>query len=169
MAPRDRAEGTGLSSVIEVDGEFVGTAGAYLRPGRLGPEIGYSIAPWARRRGYAAEAAQRAGRLGAGAGRARVHLYADVLNDASQGVARRAGFSPEGIVRSCLAYRDGTPRRRGALRTDRRRVTPGREDADAASSRPGGQPALAAACGSACRVCDGPAPFCATSVRRMRP
>jgi RimJ/RimL family protein N-acetyltransferase len=108
MAPRDRAEGTGLSSVIEVDGEFVGTSGAYLRPGRLGPEIGYTIAPWARRRGYAAEAAQALATWALGLGAFRVHLYADVLNDASQGVARRAGFSPEGIVRSCLEYRDGT-------------------------------------------------------------
>jgi RimJ/RimL family protein N-acetyltransferase len=36
-----------------------------------------------------------------------VHLYADVRNEASQAVARRAGFTQEGIVRSCLEYRDG--------------------------------------------------------------
>ena len=108
VAPRERAEGTGLSVVIQADGEFVGTSGAYLRPGRLGPEIGYTIAPWARRRGYAAEAASALAGWALGLGAARVHLYADVLNGASQAVARRAGFSPEGIVRSCLVYRDGT-------------------------------------------------------------
>jgi RimJ/RimL family protein N-acetyltransferase len=37
-----------------------------------------------------------------------VHLYADVRNTASQAVARRAGFTQEGVVRSCLDYRDGT-------------------------------------------------------------
>jgi PAS domain-containing protein len=39
---------------------------------------------------------------------ARVHLFADVGNLASQAVARRAGFTAEGVVRSCLSYRDGT-------------------------------------------------------------
>jgi len=37
-----------------------------------------------------------------------VHLVADVRNDASQAVARRAGFTQEGVLRSCLPYRDGT-------------------------------------------------------------
>jgi RimJ/RimL family protein N-acetyltransferase len=42
-----------------------------------------------------------------------VHLFADVGNAASQGVARRAGFAEEGRVRAALADRDGT--RRDAL------------------------------------------------------
>jgi RimJ/RimL family protein N-acetyltransferase len=37
-----------------------------------------------------------------------VHLFADVGNVASQAVAERAGFSREGVVRSCLDQRDGT-------------------------------------------------------------
>ena len=105
---QDRADGSGLPCAVEVDGELVGTAGASLRPGRLGPEIGYSIAPWARRRGYAAEAARALAEWAFGLGAARVHLYTDVGNGASQAVAQRAGFSPEGIVRSCLPYRDGS-------------------------------------------------------------
>lgn len=108
MAARDRADGTGLSSVLETDGEFAGTAGVHLRPGRLGPEIGYAVAPWARRRGYAAEAARALADWALRLGAHRVHLYADVGNGASQAVARRAGFREEGVVRSCLPYRDGT-------------------------------------------------------------
>jgi RimJ/RimL family protein N-acetyltransferase len=107
-AVQDRADGQGLPSAVEADGELVGTAGASLRPGRLGPEIGYSIAPWARRRGYAAEAARALADWALGLGAPRVHLYTDVGNTASQAVARRAGFTQEGVVRSCLAYRDGT-------------------------------------------------------------
>ncbi len=107
-AARERADGQGLPSAVEVDGELVGTAGASLRPGRLGPEIGYSIAPWARRRGYAAEAARALADWALGLGAPRVHLYTDVGNTASQAVARRAGFTQEGVVRSCLEYRDGT-------------------------------------------------------------
>jgi len=35
------------------------------------------------------------------------HLFTDVANTASQRVAERAGFRREGVVRRCLAYRDG--------------------------------------------------------------
>ena len=93
---------------MEADGEFAGTAGLDLRPGRLGPEIGYSIAPWARGRGYATEAARALADWGLGHGAPRVHLFADLRNAASLAVARRAGFTQEGTVRSCLEYRDGT-------------------------------------------------------------
>src|SRR3954467_10434698 len=108
IAMKERADGLGLSVVIETDGELVGTGGLYLRAGRLGPEIGYTIAPWARRRGYAAEATHGLAEWALGLGAPRVHLFVDVANAASQATAVRAGFSPEGTVRSCLAYRDGS-------------------------------------------------------------
>jgi RimJ/RimL family protein N-acetyltransferase len=76
--------------VIEAGGELVGTGGLYLRAGRLGPEIGYTIAPWARRLGYAAETAHAPADWGLGMGAPRVHLFADVRNTASQAAARRA-------------------------------------------------------------------------------
>jgi RimJ/RimL family protein N-acetyltransferase len=66
------------------------------------------VAPWARREGYAAEAARGLADWAFGLGAPRVHLFADVRNDPSQAVARRAGFVQEGIARSCLEYRDGT-------------------------------------------------------------
>lgn len=108
IAPGERAESAGLPTVVEADGELVGAAGVHFRPTRLGPEIGYWVAPWARGRGYAAEAAHALAGWALGLGAPRVHLYADVGNAASQAVAVRAGFTREGVVRSCLDYRDGS-------------------------------------------------------------
>lgn len=65
------------------------------------------MAPWARGRGYATEAARALADWGLARGATRVHLFADVDNAGSQAVARRTGFAREGVVRSCLAYRDG--------------------------------------------------------------
>jgi RimJ/RimL family protein N-acetyltransferase len=105
----ERAEGRGMSVALEADGELVGSSGVYPRPeGRLGPEIGYWVAPWARGHGYAAEAARGLADWAIAHGASRVHLFADVRNTASLAAARRAGFTQEGIVRSCLDYRDGT-------------------------------------------------------------
>jgi RimJ/RimL family protein N-acetyltransferase len=108
IAPRERSDGLGLSVAVEADGEFAGNAGLNLRPGRLGPEIGYSIAPWARGRGYATETARALADWAFAHGVPRVHLFVDVRNAASLAVARRAGFAQEGVVRACLAYRDGS-------------------------------------------------------------
>jgi RimJ/RimL family protein N-acetyltransferase len=103
-----RAEGRGLLTAVEADGEFLGSAGLHLTPGALGPGVGYWLAPWARGRGYAAEAAHALAGWGLELGAPRVHLLADVGNTASQAVAVRAGFSREGVLRSCLDYRDGS-------------------------------------------------------------
>ena len=106
---QERAEGRGMSVAIEADGELVGSSGVYPRSeGRLGPEIGYWVAPWARGAGYAAEATRGLADWAIAHGAPRVHLFADVRNTASLAVARRAGFTQEGVVRSCLDYRDGT-------------------------------------------------------------
>ena len=99
----------GLLSAVEADGEFVGSAGCL--PDRRAARPRARLLPRAlgararlRRRGRAARWRPGPSRLGA----LRVAPLADVRNAASQAVARRAGFSPEGIVRSCLHYRDGT-------------------------------------------------------------
>ena len=106
---RERAEGRGMSVALEADGELVGSSGVYPRAdGRLGPEIGYWVAPWARGHGYAAEAARGLADWAIAHGAPRVHLFADVRNTASLAAARRAGFTQEGVARSCLDYRDGT-------------------------------------------------------------
>jgi RimJ/RimL family protein N-acetyltransferase len=108
QAPQARTEGRGMPTLVEADGEVVGSSGVNLVPGRLGPEIGYWIAPWARGHGYAAEAAHGLAEWALGLGAPRVHLYTDVGNIASQVTARKAGFTQEGVVRSCLEYQDGT-------------------------------------------------------------
>ena len=114
IAPGGRAAGTDLTCAIEADGELVGATGLHsLTTGRLGPEIGYWIAPWARRKGYAAEAARGLADWALAHGAPRAHLFTDVDNLPSRAVARRAGFAEEGVVRGCLEYRDG--RRADAL------------------------------------------------------
>ena len=107
-APAMRADGTGLTVAIEADGRLVGSAGVH-RIGQhpLGPEVGYWTVPEARGQGYAAEAAHALAEWAIGLGAGRVYLVADVLNTGSQAVARRAGFTQEGVLRSYLHYRDG--------------------------------------------------------------
>ena len=108
IAPQGRDERRDLVFAVEADSELMGMCGLHaLTSGRLGPEIGYWIAPWARRRGYAAEAARGLADWVLSHGAPRAHLFTDVDNEPSQAVARRAGFTEEGVVRGCLQYRDG--------------------------------------------------------------
>ncbi|TFV54036.1 N-acetyltransferase [Geodermatophilus sp. DF01-2] len=88
---RDARRGRGRRRVRGVDR-------LHLGGGRLGPEVGY----WSK------DPVSPCTGPGTGRGAPRVHLYADVGNTASQPVAERAGFGREGVVRSCLEYRDGT-------------------------------------------------------------
>jgi RimJ/RimL family protein N-acetyltransferase len=103
-----RAEKQGLLTAVEADGEFVGSAGLHFPATLLGLGVGYWLAPWARGKGYAAEAARGLSDWALDRGAPRIHLFADVGNAASQAVARRAGFLDEGVVRACLPYRDGS-------------------------------------------------------------
>ena len=107
-APGARARGESLNLVVadaaEADGPLLGTVGL-LRPDwtHRTAEIGYWVAPWARRRGAAARAA---GLLAPWAIRtvrfARIACDVDVTNAASRRVAERAGFRHEGVLRSIL-------------------------------------------------------------------
>ncbi|MGR6965877.1 GNAT family N-acetyltransferase [Geodermatophilus sp. URMC 61] len=111
VAVRSRAEGRDLPCAVEARGELVGSCGLHHLQGgggRLGPEIGYWVAPWARGQGHAAEAARALADWAFAHGAVRVHLFTDVANTASQRVAERAGFLREGVVRGCLDHRDGT-------------------------------------------------------------
>ena len=80
-------------------------------------EIHYWTAPWARGRGYAAEAARAAARWAlTERGFARITLRTVTGNTASQKVARTAGFRFEGIMRNAAWSRG--PRRHGRLQPD---------------------------------------------------
>ncbi|MGY2084964.1 GNAT family N-acetyltransferase [Blastococcus sp. SYSU DS0539] len=105
--PGERATGAALGCAVEAAGEFAGTATLRLATGELGPAVGYWIAPEARGRGYAAEAAHALAEWALALGAPRVHLFAEVGNAASQATARRAGFRQEGVVRACLPDRAG--------------------------------------------------------------
>ncbi|MEU2347484.1 GNAT family N-acetyltransferase [Modestobacter sp. NPDC049651] len=108
-SPAERRAGTGTNLAIEVGGELVGCIGVH-RIGQhpLGPEIGYWVGPQGRGHGYAAESAHALAEWALGLGAPRVYLVADVGNTGSQSVARAAGFTQEGVLRSYLTYRDGT-------------------------------------------------------------
>jgi RimJ/RimL family protein N-acetyltransferase len=78
------------------------------RKGGQTAEIGYWVAPWARRRGAATDAARAATAWAFKQGYARLELRTDLTNGASQRVAIAAGFNREGVQRGAGARRDGT-------------------------------------------------------------
>ncbi len=63
-------------------------------------EIGYHVAPWARRRGVATAAARLVAQWALDViGLGRVQILADMRNRASRGVAEKLGFTYEGVRR----------------------------------------------------------------------
>lgn len=108
----DRRSGTGLTAAMQdrLTGRPVGSIGLMPRPATLGPEIGYWVAPWARGRGYAAEATDRLTSWAFRHGAHRVSLLAATANVASQRCAERAGFTREGVLREAEVDREGVRR-----------------------------------------------------------
>ncbi|MFC4536325.1 GNAT family N-acetyltransferase [Sphaerisporangium dianthi] len=70
-------------------------------------EIGYLVAPWARRRGVATVAARALTEWAFQHGAHRVELLADLSNTPSQRVAMAAGYRREGVQRGAMPRRDG--------------------------------------------------------------
>lgn len=105
IAPSERSERRGLPCVVEAGGRLVGSAALHLHAG--GPEVGYWTAPWARRCGYAAEAATALADWAVAHGADQVRLLTFPGNVASQAVARRAGFRPVGVRRGGITKLDG--------------------------------------------------------------
>lgn len=82
--------------------EAVGSLGVrWSEPDQGVVEVGYWMAPQARRRGLCTRAVRLASRwLIADRGMERIQLRADEQNVASRKVAENAGFTQEGILRS---------------------------------------------------------------------
>jgi ribosomal-protein-serine acetyltransferase len=70
-------------------------------------EVGYWIAPWARRNRYAVEAARGVAAYAFEKGMHRIELLAAVGNVASQGVAEKAGFTRESVLREAMLIGSG--------------------------------------------------------------
>ncbi len=70
-------------------------------------EIGYWVAPWGRRRGFATAATRTLTAHAFAHGFARMELRTDPTNTASQRVAIAAGFAREGLHRRAAVARDG--------------------------------------------------------------
>lgn len=89
-------------------GRLAGSAGVHRADWERGDaEIGYWIAPWARRRGYATEATRAVSEYLFERGFHRVHLVIAAGNLASQAVAEKAGFTREGVMRRALPVPGG--------------------------------------------------------------
>lgn len=103
-AERQRCEGTGIHFLaVSVDDRGV-LASVGMNEvtwvHRVG-QIGYWVAPEARRRGVAARSVRLLSRWALGSlGLGRVEIRVDVENEASQRVAEVAGFTREGVLRS---------------------------------------------------------------------
>lgn len=101
-----RAWEAGASAAFLISGsdddEVLGSVGLMrLDDERAVAEIGYWVAAGARRRGVATRAVRMVGGWAVrDLGIARVELMTRVENVASQGVAERAGFTREGVLRS---------------------------------------------------------------------
>ncbi|HEX8343325.1 MAG TPA: GNAT family protein [Actinoplanes sp.] len=78
-----------------------------LVPIRRQAEVGYWVAPWARRRGVATAAVRAMSGRAFAEGMARLELMTEWTNVASQRVALAAGFQREGVRRGAHVTRDG--------------------------------------------------------------
>jgi RimJ/RimL family protein N-acetyltransferase len=99
---KGRADGTREAFAIVEGEEFLGIAVAPAINGAAREaELGYMVAPWARRRGAATAALLQLTRWAFDdLDLARVYLRINVGNEGSRGVARGAGYSFEGVLRS---------------------------------------------------------------------
>jgi len=106
----DRGEAYNFAIVDAASNELAGSIAVRLLRFDVG-HFGYWVARSARRRGVATEALKALCRWGVETlALKRLELLTDPDNVASQRVAEKAGFQREGILRSSLAYRDGSRR-----------------------------------------------------------
>lgn len=109
-APAVRTSGEGQQwAVTELDtGRLVGAVGLVrIEWPALNTEIGYWAAPWARGRGYTAEAVVALSRWALDQGFQRIEIKAGTKNLPSRRVAETAGFAFEGVQRSAMPLHEG--------------------------------------------------------------
>lgn len=96
-------------AVADVADRLVGSVSLHrIDADQEGAEIGYWIAPWARRKGHATRAVAAAASFAfTTLGLHRLHLYHAVENPHSCAVALAAGFVHEGTLRQSYRYPDG--------------------------------------------------------------
>jgi RimJ/RimL family protein N-acetyltransferase len=106
----DSGQGEAAFAVTDASGEVVGAIGLRLLQEEYGVRgsIGYWVAAEARGRGVATDALKLASRWGLRQlGLERLELVTDPANEASQRVAKKAGFRREGLLRSYLQLPNG--------------------------------------------------------------
>jgi RimJ/RimL family protein N-acetyltransferase len=108
-APAATADGGSAYAIAdpETDRLLGGIGINQVQPTRAQGEIGYWVAPWARRRGVATAAVRALTEHVFGAGTARLELLTHWENAASQRVALAAGYRREGVRRGALPNRAG--------------------------------------------------------------
>jgi RimJ/RimL family protein N-acetyltransferase len=110
FTPRAWAAGTGspLGAFDEGTGELLGAIGLVSQEYGKEAEVGYWVAPWARRRGVAVAGTRALSRWALESLRLRRLLWrAEVGNHASRQVAETVGFRIEGVQRNGTARPDG--------------------------------------------------------------
>jgi RimJ/RimL family protein N-acetyltransferase len=89
--------------------EYLGSIDLRIDRANRRGDIGYMVSPWARRRGVAVRAVKLMTQHGFEQLRlGRIEIVVHVDNPASQGVAERAGFEREAVLRAYVAERDGS-------------------------------------------------------------
>ncbi|GII67154.1 hypothetical protein Skr01_72390 [Sphaerisporangium krabiense] len=107
-AHADSVSGVHFAIEPKDGGRLAGSAGVQRADWERGDvEIGYWISPWARRQGVALEATRAVATFLMMRGFHRVTLLIAVGNHASRAVARKAGFTEEGVLRRALHVSGG--------------------------------------------------------------
>jgi RimJ/RimL family protein N-acetyltransferase len=118
-------------AIVDADDNFLGVCGLRAKDDDAITEVGYAVAPWARGNGVATRATRLLIDFSWQIGAVRVELDAYAENAPSRAVARKCGFTQEGVLRCAAPGKNG--RRHdlvvfGLLKTDL--VSSDRERAD---------------------------------------
>ena len=94
-------------AIVDADDAFLGVCGLRAKDDDAVTEIGYAVAPWARGAGVATRATRLLIGFSFEIGAVRVELDAYAENTPSRAVARKCGFTQEGVLRSAVPGKNG--------------------------------------------------------------